>query len=186
MLAEAYSEPERKFHTMNHLRECFKFYDSLPYLPGKTARTEMALWFHDTIYKMVPTGNEEASAKWAKYFLMDAGVFEGLATQIADLIIATKHGAEPVSPEGKLLADVDLWILAATPERFKEYDEVQIRAEYAKVPDEVFYPTRARIMGRLAEKEHIYYAPEIRSQLEDRARANLSKYSTSNQPSISS
>jgi len=181
LLAVAYSEPPRQHHTMIHLRECFEFYDSLPLLPGKTARTEMALWFHDSVYKMVPSGNEEESAKWCKYLLMDVGVLEGLATQISNLILAD-HNVMLTDPEQQVLADVDLWILAAPPERFKVYDEVQIRAEYAEVPDEVFYPTRARIMKRFLDKEHIYYTPEIRNQLEDMAKANLSKYLTDYAP----
>lgn len=122
-----------------------------------------------------PGGNEEESAKWCKYLLMDVGVLEGLATQISNLILAD-HGAVLVAPEQQVLADVDLWILAAPPERFRQYDELQIRAEYAEVPDKVFYPARERIMKRFFDKEHIYYTPEIRSQLEDRAKANLSRY----------
>ena len=177
LLAAAYSERPRQYHCVNHLQECFHFYDSLPRLSGKTARTEMALWFHDSVYSMRPGfNNEEESAKWCKYLLMDVGVLEGLATQISNLILAD-HNAVLTDPEQQVLADVDLWILASPPERFEEY-EAQIRMEYSQVSDELFYTTRAGIMRRIAEKEHIYYTPEIRVQLEDRARANLSKYST--------
>jgi len=177
LLAKAYEEPPRAHHTMQtHLKECFAFYDTLPHLSGKSARTEMAIWFHDSVYSMEPGfNNEEESAKWCKYLLMDVGVFEGLATQISNLILAD-HNAVLVDPEQQVLADVDLWILAAPPNRFKLYDEVQIRNEYRAVPDEVFYPARTRIMKRFAEKEHIYYTPQIRELLEDRAKANLAKY----------
>jgi len=174
LIVAAYSEPQRHYHCINHLQECFFFYDSLPHLQGKTARTEMALWFHDSVYQMVPSGNEEASAELCKQSLMYAGTLEDLAQQISNLILAD-HSAVLTDQEQQVLADVDLWILAAPPERFEEY-EVQIRNEYKEVPDEVFYPTRERIMRRFAEKEHIYYTPEIRRQLEDRARENLSKY----------
>lgn len=181
LLAAAYSETPRQYHSIGHLQECFAFYDSLPNLPGKTARTEMALWFHDSVYSMRPGfNNEEESAKWCKYLLMDVGVLEDLATQISNLILAD-HNAVLIDPEQQLLADVDLWILASPPERFGEY-EAQIRAEYREVPDEVFYPARAGIMKRFAEKDHIYYTPEIRERLEDRAKANLSKYLTDYAP----
>lgn len=177
LLAVAYSDKTRHHHTMDlHLRECFEFYDSLPHLPGKSARTEMALWFHDYIYSMKPgVQNEKQSAKWCKYLLMDVGVSEDLATQISNLILAD-HSAVLTDPEEQLLADVDLWILGAPPERFKEYDEIQIRAEYNEIPDDVFYSARRSIMKRFAEKEYIYYTPEIRRLLEARAKANLSKY----------
>jgi predicted metal-dependent HD superfamily phosphohydrolase len=176
LLAAAYSERPRQYHCVNHLQECFHFYDSLPRLSGKTARTEMALWFHDSVYKIVPRGNEEESANLCLQSLMDVGMLEDLAMDTANIILAD-HGVVLANPEQQVLSEVDLWILASPPERFREY-EVQIRNEYKEVPDEVFYPTRARIMKRFAEKEHIYYTPEIRVQLEDRAKANLSKYST--------
>ena len=175
LLAAAYSERPRQYHCIGHLQECFHFYDSLPYLPGKSARTEMALWFHDSVYSMTPGfPNEAESAKWCKYLLMDVGVLEGLATQISNLILAD-HSAMLTDPEQQVLADVDLWILASPPTRFEEY-EAQIRMEYREVTDDVFYPARRRIMTRFAEKEYIYYTPEIRRLLEGRAKANLSKY----------
>jgi predicted metal-dependent HD superfamily phosphohydrolase len=176
LLAVAYSDKTRHHHTMDlHLRECFEFYDSLPHLPGKSARTEMALWFHDYIYSMKSgVQNEKKSAKWCKYLLMDVGVSEDLATQISNLILAD-HSTVLTDPEEQLLSDVDLWILASPSTRFKEY-EAQIRMEYQEVPDYVFYPARRRIMKHFAEKEHIYYMSEIRLLLEDRAKSNLSIY----------
>lgn len=107
-------------------------------------------------------------------------MLEDLATEISNLILAD-HGAVLTNTEQQVLADVDLWILAAPQTRFNEY-EAQIRMEYSEVPDEVFYPARASIVKRIAEKEHIYYTPEIRRLLEDRAKANLSKYAGAPNP----
>jgi predicted metal-dependent HD superfamily phosphohydrolase len=159
-----------------HLRECFEFYDSLQDLAGKTPRTEMALWFHDAVYETIPVmSNEESSANWCNHLLRDIGVFENLAWKISNLILAD-HSAKLNNIEQQVLADVDLWILAAPHERFKEYDEVQIRNEYKEIPDEIFYPARAKIMKGFLDKKYIYYTPEIRELLEDRARENLRKY----------
>jgi predicted metal-dependent HD superfamily phosphohydrolase len=173
-LYRSYSENYRKYHTMDHLQECFEFYDSLPDLPGKSALTEMAIWFHDSVYYIGSDKNEEASANWAKYLLMDIGVFEELATKISNIILAD-HNSKIIDIEQQMLADIDLWILASPPQRFLEYER-KIRKEYKSIPDEIYYPKRKKIMQGFLNKDHIYYDTEIRHLLENNARKNLSKY----------
>ena len=176
LLCAAYSEKPRKYHTMQHVEECFRLYDSLPNLfPGKSARTEIALWFHDSVIKTIDSEDELHSAQWCKELLIYAGIYEEYATYISNLILATKHTYPLVSSDQQLLADVDLFILGSLPNRFEEY-EFQIREEHSDVPDDIFYQTRGNIMNRFLGKKHIYYTPEIRKLLEDRAKENLSKY----------
>jgi predicted metal-dependent HD superfamily phosphohydrolase len=183
LLCAAYSEKYRKYQTMQHIAECFEFYDSLPNIAGKSARTELALWFHDSVMNTIDGEDELHSAQWCKNILVYAGVYEEYATYISNLIPATNHrsrladpGKQLLADPGKqLLADVDLFILGSPPARFQEY-ELQIREEHPDVPDDIFYSTRSKIMSSFLNKEHIYYTPEIRVRLEDRARENLSKY----------
>jgi predicted metal-dependent HD superfamily phosphohydrolase len=168
---------------MQHIAECFEFYDSLPNLAGKSARTEFALWFHDSVINTIDYEDELHSAGWCKHLLVYAGVYEDYATYISNLIPATNHrsrladpGKQLLADPGKqLLADVDLFILGSSPNRFKEY-ELQIREEHLDVPYDIFYQSRTKIMNRFLDKEYIYYTPEIRKLLEDRAKENLSKY----------
>jgi predicted metal-dependent HD superfamily phosphohydrolase len=66
------------------------------------------------------------------------------AQRIYDLIMFTRHAAEPAGIDAQVLVDADLSILGA-PARFQEY-EAQIRREDGWVPNALFRPTRAMIM----------------------------------------
>jgi predicted metal-dependent HD superfamily phosphohydrolase len=55
-------------------------------------------------------------------------------------------------PEGELLCDADLSILAAEPEAYARYVE-QIREEYAAVPEQDFLAGRLTILTELADRE---------------------------------
>jgi predicted metal-dependent HD superfamily phosphohydrolase len=63
-LIAAYNEPQRKYHTEQHLRECLTLFNEHIQLAQAPAEIEMALWFHDAIYDVNATGskNEDQSA----------------------------------------------------------------------------------------------------------------------------
>lgn len=174
-LSSAYSEPHRHYHTLEHLRACFELYDAIPLLPGKTAFVELALWFHDAVYDTRSADNEARSAAWAKRALSAAGVDPPICERVAELILLTQHsGPLATTEEGRLLVDVDLAILGASPSRFAEY-ELQIRREYAWVPDDLFRQGRSNLLAELVARQPLYAVATIRDILEQQARTNLTR-----------
>jgi predicted metal-dependent HD superfamily phosphohydrolase len=173
-LLARYSEPQRKYHTVQHLRECLQTYahvhTQLPHGPA----VEMALWFHDAIYDVKGHSNEEQSAQWAVRELTQAGVLQRTVEQVHALVLATRHTALPVQADEQLLVDIDLSILGAAPERFAEYEQ-QIRAEYAFVPGWIFKRKRREILRSFLERPRIYSTDHFHATWEARARANLHK-----------
>jgi predicted metal-dependent HD superfamily phosphohydrolase len=161
---------------MQHLSEGFDFYDALPNLPGKGILVEFAFWFHDFAYDPTSNTNEGESAVLADYLLEDAGVPSDISYDSARLIFDTSHKKIVVGTEGRLLADIDLWILGAPWDRFAEY-EGQIREEYFFVPEDQFRAGRIAVLKHLLppKKRHIYYTPEIRELLEDQACSNIER-----------
>ena len=99
----------------------------------------------------IPAGqvtNEEASARLAIRTLSRAGLEQEDLTQVARLVRLTEtHVPGARDPEGELLCDADLAILAAEPEAYDRYVE-QIREEYAAVPEEQFLAGRLRCCPR--------------------------------------
>ena len=82
----------------------------------------LAAWFHDAVYA-IPAGqltNEEASARLALRELSRAGLEQEDLNQVARLVrlTATHAARQPAIPEGELLCDADLAILAAPPEEY--------------------------------------------------------------------
>lgn len=172
-LVAAYSEQQRHYHTLQHLRECLAHFDAAAPLARRPAEVELALWFHDAVYDPARKDNEERSAQWAADSVRAAGCAEDVAQRVAALVLATQaHVATGDDPDTRLLLDVDLAILGAAPARFAESSR-QIRAEYAHVPEPAFREGRSRVLAGFLQRPRIYVTDVFRDALEDRARANL-------------
>lgn len=171
-LQRRYGEPQRHYHTMQHLGECLAWFEREKALAEHPGEVAIALWFHDAIYDVHAHDNEARSADWAREALRAAGANEEAAERIHALVMATRHDAVPEGRDAELLIDIDLSILGAEPARFAEYER-QVHAEYAFVPDEVRLPRRREILQRFLDRDAIYATPRMHALLEARARTNL-------------
>ncbi len=173
-LVARYSEPHRKYHTLEHLQECIGCFEAVSDLAERPAEVEAALWFHDAIYNLGQADNEEQSATWARLALSSAGVPDDVAARVEKLVLATKHTATmPASQDEQLLVDIDLSILGAGEDRFAQY-EVQIRGEYSFVAEPLFRQKRRAILLAFLDRPFIYSTAHFRAALEAKARLNLS------------
>jgi predicted metal-dependent HD superfamily phosphohydrolase len=173
-LCTRYSEPTRKYHSMQHLRECITHFEDSSTLARQPAEVEMALWFHDAIYELGARDNEAASARWAEAELLQAGVAREAIDRVLAMIMATLHSATPSDADERLLVDIDLSILGANEARFQEYEN-QIREEYAFVPEPLFRQKRGEILRSFLERPRIYNTPFYFEKLERIARSNLGR-----------
>ena len=133
----------------------------------------LAAWFHDAVYA-IPAGqlpNEEASARLALRELSRAGFEQEDLTQVARLVrLTATHTPGSRDPEGELLCDADLEILAAAPGEYAAYTAA-IREEYAAVPEAAFVAGRLEIMSPLIEGD-IFRTTKGRA-LTEAARVNV-------------
>ncbi len=171
-LLQAYSEPQRHYHTLQHLAECLQLQSESAHLAQRPAEIAIALWFHDAVYDVKAHDNEARSADWAVTALQAAGVSAEVQARAHALIMATEHTAAPLTGDAALLVDIDLAILGAAPARFAEY-EWQIRQEYAWVPKDVFMAKRHAVLQEFVARLNIYSTAFLHSKLESAARANL-------------
>lgn len=171
-LVRAWGEPQRKYHTLQHLTECQALLDRHLHLAEHPAEVEMALWFHDAVYDVTAKDNEARSAALAAAELGAAGVAAGAIDRIRHLIMATCHSALPEGTDQQLLVDVDLSILGASRPRFTEYEQ-QVRAEYQWVPEPLFRERRRATLQEFLHRSPIYHTPALHEQLEKNARDNL-------------
>jgi predicted metal-dependent HD superfamily phosphohydrolase len=171
-LQRRYAEPQRHYHTMQHLGECLAWFEREQALAEQPGEVALALWFHDAVYDVHAHDNEARSADWARQALRAAGANEAAAERVHALVMATCHDAVPEGRDAELLIDIDLSILGAERARFDEYER-QVGAEYAFVPDAVRLPRRRAILQRFLDRQAIYATPRMHAQLEERARLNL-------------
>lgn len=171
-LQAAYQQPHRKYHTLQHISECLQLFDNYQHLAQQPLAVEFAIWFHDGVYQPQRADNEQQSAVWATQVLEQGQIDTAFIQQVQELIIATTHSQPPQSDNEKLIVDIDLAILAASPARFAEYQQ-QIRTEYAWVAEDIYQQKRHEVLTRLYNNGNIYHHPEIKAALELSARINL-------------
>lgn len=171
-LLARYAEPQRKYHTQQHLAECLRLFDTVHAEAARPAEVEMAIWFHDAVYVLAASDNEARSADWAAEVLHGATVAKDAVARIRELVLATKHVVPPPPGDAQLLVDIDLAILGADEARYKEYER-QIRAEYGDVPEAQFRQRRVAVLGTFAARSPLYATPALRRRFEARARRNL-------------
>ena len=171
-LLECYAEPQRAYHTLQHLEECLSLLSRNLHLAVEPAEVEISLWFHDAIYNVTARDNEARSAEWAEEELSRVGVNAERIERVKRHILATRHAVLPQGQDQKLLVDVDLSILGAARARFEEY-EAQVREEYSWVPEPHFRQRRAEVLAEFLERQPIYNTSALRESHESQARENL-------------
>lgn len=173
-LITAWREPQRRYHTLQHLGECIDMFERFGALAAHPAEVEVGLWFHDAVYDVQRSDNEARSTDWLRNAAAAEGIRAEVVERICALIMATRHAALPSGADEQLLVDIDLAILAADEARFAEYER-QIRAEYAAVPEARFGTRRRAVLAAFVDRERIYSTPRLHDELERAARANLAK-----------
>ena len=171
-LRRAWREPQRHYHSLQHLSECLDLLRAHRELAERPHELVLALWFHDAVYDPRAKDNEQRSADWARQALGEAGADPAATARIHALILDTAHAVEPAPGDPSLLVDIDLAILGAAPERFAEYER-QVRAEYAWVPGFLFRYKRRQLLREFARREPLYRTPALRERLLAQARINL-------------
>jgi predicted metal-dependent HD superfamily phosphohydrolase len=169
-LLAAYSEPQRAYHTLQHLEECLQVFDEAK-ASGWMERPdliEVALWFHDSVYDPKGSENETLSARMAVEVLGDSET----AREVARLIMLTKSHLPEDGADDAWIIDIDLAIFAQTPQRVTEYER-QISEEYAWVPHAVYRDKRMEILRGFLKREQIYRTAWARTRFEELARENL-------------
>ncbi|MBX3165840.1 MAG: N-methyl-D-aspartate receptor NMDAR2C subunit [Candidatus Eremiobacteraeota bacterium] len=165
-LLEAYSQPGRGYHNLEHLEEVLEWVDRVPLPEHEKDRLSLALFYHDAVYDGKRGDNEQASADWCRRDLGERAEVE--------LILDTRHSAQPASELGRWMVDIDLSVLGAEPSRFDRYEQ-GVRQEYSWVPWFLFRRKRKQILLQFLERPHLYFTEFFRQRLETSARANLQR-----------
>ncbi|AGL21289.1 metal-dependent phosphohydrolase [Actinoplanes sp. N902-109] len=170
-----WAEPQREYHDVSHLSAVLDVVDEHAGLAAHPDRVRLAAWLHDAVYdpRALGDANERDSAEFAEGLLTTLGMPAEVAAEVARLVgLTAGHATEADDPDGELLCDADLSILAAGPERYAGYTAA-IRREYAHVPDDTFRAARAQVLVSLLELPSIYRHPPLRERWEATARHNL-------------
>ena len=182
-LKEAYAQPHRHYHTFEHIQAGLQDFDQAKHLMNHPLAVELAWWYHDYAYELSAKDNEERSAQEAGKIMQKARLPRKMAGEVEGLILATKHQEKPATLDQQFIQDIDLAIFGREVDKvvygqpidhFQKY-ELDIRAEYAQVPRELYCQKRAKLLQKFLSRERIYSTDFFHSRYEERARQNLER-----------
>ncbi|MFF0477170.1 hypothetical protein [Streptomyces sp. NPDC004284] len=177
-LLSRWAEPQRRYHTVDHLKAVLDRIDELADQGGEGGELELvrlAAWFHDAVYRPDRSENEERSAALAEKALAEAGLTAHEVTEVARLVrLTTTHDPAAGDLNGETLCDADLAILATPPHTYGGY-AAAVREEYAFVPEPAFREGRAAVLRQLLALPRLFRTPYGAAVWEERARENLER-----------
>ncbi len=161
----------RHYHTLAHLDSCLREFDGAREFASRPAEVELALWFHDALYRSWRRDNEARSAALAADMLRGASI--ETVERIRQMILATMHDDAGFSGDTALVIDIDLSILGAPPDIYSRFESA-IRREYWWVPRARYVAGRSKILERFLGRNAIYTHDLFYNRYESAARANIS------------
>jgi len=166
----------RHYHTVQHLGEMLDAWAGVPWHDPIAAWVAVVL--HDAVYAVGATDNEARSAElvpeWVARFVGDPPVVD--VPRVQALIEETaRHGDHgPLDDDTAHFVDCDMAILAASEERFAEY-EAQVRREWEPLVGAADYEVgRRRFFTGLLGRP-VFQSAAFTARLEVRAQHNLGR-----------
>lgn len=172
LVTQAYSQPHRHYHNLQHITECFEHVDWAVQELERPEEVRLALWYHDAVYEPRQQDNELRSAQWAERSLNAFGVSADKVERIVNMILATASHRSSEKGDIQRLLDIDLAILGSEPERFCQYEQ-QIRDEYDWVADSIYQEKRKEVLESFLARDFIYSDLRFRQRFETKARHNI-------------
>jgi predicted metal-dependent HD superfamily phosphohydrolase len=164
----------RHYHTLDHLAACLQELDRSRDFAEHPGEVELALWFHDAIYRTYRTDNERRSAEWAARFTAAHAATPETVSRVRRLVLATAHTANEPAGDMALVVDIDLSILGQSESIYDRF-ESDVRREYWWVPRRRYSSARVHILQSFLARPSIYHWPYFRERYEVSARENLQR-----------
>lgn len=171
-LANAYGKRARHYHNLNHLEQMFHEMIPVKNRFDSWAAAVIALGFHDAVYQVTSSRNEEQSAAFAFRELSALGVEAKYLQACEKLILATKRH-EAFNDSSALFVDADLSILGSEPAAYESYVRL-IRKEYWIFPDWMYRKGRKKVLEHFIHRKRIYHSDYFSARYEEAAKRNLS------------
>ncbi len=169
-----YTGPHRFYHNLDHIQELLQLAAENREKFSRYDEILFAIFYHDAVYDVNSTHNEEKSAQLAKLSLENFDLTREQLDFIPEAILATKKHEQHSDPDINLFLDLDLHILASDWQKYDQYRH-QIRKEYSLFPDLFYKPGRKKILQQILNHPRIYKTAGFYQLHEEAARKNLQR-----------
>jgi predicted metal-dependent HD superfamily phosphohydrolase len=173
-LLDSYNEPQRVYHSIAHIECCLSIFDQVSHLLKIPDAVELAIWFHDAIYQLGASDNEQLSADL--FMKVTDGLFQDdFREAVYQHIMATCHSSTQITDhDTQLMVDIDLSSFGLPwPEFFR--DSKKVRQEMGHISDAEYYQKQIAFQQRLLGRPSFFYSDYFIEHYEAQARSNLAK-----------
>ncbi len=174
LLSQAYTEPQRYYHTQQHIVECLAHFDKIQHLLHDPLAVEIAIWFHDLVYDPKASDNELQSAELMKQ-VCQRFLSKVQLEKVYTWIMETQKHQASTDTDLNYLLDIDLAILGSDSNRFAEYEQ-QIQFEYAWVEPNTYQVKRKQVLKQFDQMNPIFQTIYFQQRFEKQAKINLKKH----------
>lgn len=169
----SYNTPPREYHSLGHVYDCLIKLQQ--FVDMDTSAIELAIWFHDAVYDALSKTNECDSANMMKQ-CADHLRIDPIQISDADrLIMITADHKNASKNDEIVIADIDLSILAADPDVYKNYT-MAIRSEYKAIDDIDYRAGRSAFLQQTLDSMPLFHTKWAQSHgFDDRAKENITR-----------
>lgn len=170
-------ESWRHYHTLTHIEQMTHFLLEREEYIADMPTVLLATLGHDVVYdpKLGGGQNEEQSAALTLEAFADKQPAERMRKASAYILATVSHQWNGSDGDLGYFLDADMSILAAESEVFDAYDAA-IGQEYSYVDPDLFRKKRGLFLAEWSDEAKVIFAvPEIRDELEHKAKANLAR-----------
>ena len=172
---QRYKEPQRHYHTLEHIATMFRCLDACRAMLRDEAGVALAIFFHDVVYDPRRADNERESVRVFEEFAASVGLAKRMTEKVVGFIertvTHTLSGGEG-EEDLELFLDFDLEVLARPNEEYEVYVR-QIREEYGYYEEDEYRKGRVGVLRGFLERERLYLSERFYVEMEEAARRNL-------------
>lgn len=173
-IASQHSATGRHYHTLDHLKNLLIQLSKFKAKINNWNVMLFSLYYHDIIYNILKSNNEEKSAAFAATRLSQIGVSQQDINACKEQIIATKKHEKSNNSDINYFIDADLSILGADWETYEIYTQ-NVRKEYSIYPNILYKRGRRKVLNHFLGMPQIFKTAEFGSLYETQAKDNLRK-----------
>jgi predicted metal-dependent HD superfamily phosphohydrolase len=176
-IQHSYASTDRYYHNLHHIHSMLKSARQFSEQILQPDTVNFAIFYHDIIYDVLRSDNEERSSRIALERMAGLNVQAAIIQDVMKFILASKkHVIENSLTENDmaLFLDFDLSILASPWEAYTTYTN-QVRQEYSAIPYTIFKEGRRTFLLDMLKRQNIFNSPIFRFQNEQQARENIKK-----------
>ncbi|KQS53018.1 hypothetical protein ASG32_15340 [Methylobacterium sp. Leaf361] len=170
------AEPHRVYHGQAHIDALLEAFRARRGMVRDPDAVELAIWFHDAVYRPGAADNERRSAALLRA-LPEGAVPAPTLAAAETMILATERHAVPdglPAADVALFLDMDMAILGAAPNAYDGYAAGVAREFVPVVGAAAYRQGRAAFLrGALASGRPLFVTARARAALEGPARSNM-------------